>query len=96
MWSQTPQFTLKLQAFDGVEFDVNVHHGVIKALDNSTGRNGSGMVEKIREALVDKRLQDIGDWNTFLRNRIQPWDEKCEFLAEQLEELLPIPKMRGV
>lgn len=93
MWSQTPQFTLSIQPFGGVDVDMNVHHGVIKALDGDGGRDSTQMLEKFRYALMDQKLQDIGNWNAFLRSRIKPWDEKASVLANRLEELLPIPKM---
>jgi len=95
MWSQTPQFTLKLEPFEGADLELNVHHGVIKALDGTCGPDGNQAVEKIRNALVGQKMQEIGNWNMFLRKRIQPWDDKCNSLTKRLEEMLPIPKMRG-
>ena len=73
---------------------MNVHHGVIKAVDWNRVPDGDQLVEKVRNALVDQRMQDIGSWTDFLQSRIQPWDDKYDVLAKQLEELLPIPKLR--
>jgi lipoate-protein ligase A len=94
MWSQTPQFTLKFQPFDGAKLEMNVQHGVIKNLEGYFYSPASYThIEKIRVALIDQKLQDIGDWNVYLRKHIQPWDKECSLIAKQLNELLPIPKM---
>jgi lipoate-protein ligase A len=94
MWAQTPQFTLKFQPFDGAKLEMNVQHGVIKNLEGYFYSPASYThIEKIRVALIDQKLQDIGDWNVYLRKHIQPWDKECSLIAKQLNELLPIPKM---
>jgi lipoate-protein ligase A len=94
MWSQTPQFTLKFQPFNGAKLEMNVQHGVIKNLEGYFYSPASYThIEKIRVALIDQKLQDIGDWNVYLWKHIQPWDKECSLIAKQLNELLPIPKM---
>ncbi|KAF2690707.1 hypothetical protein K458DRAFT_438530 [Lentithecium fluviatile CBS 122367] len=93
MWSQTPQFTLTLQPYAGVDMDINVHHGIIKAINAKGSRYGTDVLDKIRPALVGQRLQDVGDWHTFLRSRIHPWDDGFDILGHHLENLIPIPKL---
>lgn len=94
MWSQTPQFTLTLKSAGGVDIDINVHHGVIKSLEAKGGSQVA--LEKIQATLVEQKLQDIGDWNEFLRSRIEPWDDGFTILADRLEELLPVPRLATI
>jgi lipoate-protein ligase A len=93
MWSQTPQFTLAFQFFGGVDINIDVHHGLIKALHGTGGLDSISMVEKLQDALVNQRLQDIDNWDGFLRSRVKPWNDRCNSLVNRLEELLPIPNM---
>lgn len=93
MWSQTPQFNLLLEAQNDIGIDMNVHHGVIKSLDfDSSSEIPEALREDLRRVLVGQRLQDIREWNSFLKTRLRTWDGRSSIFADRLERLLPIPQ----
>jgi len=91
MWSQTPQFTLTLQPFVGAEIELTLHHGVFKTVDAKGDALPNDILEKLRAALIDHKLSDIRDWDSFLCNCIGPWHDSFKLIASRLDNLLPVP-----
>jgi len=96
MWSQTPQFDLLLDSSSDVGISMNVHHGVIKSLDFLNDLIARKTQEELRHVLVEKKLQDIGEWAPYLQHRLRRWDEPVAKIAKRLEEILPVPKLYNV
>lgn len=90
MWAQTPQFSVKVDVLGDADIDMNVHHGVIKTFEVDP-QHESEIHQELRSALVDQKLQNIGDWTTFLQARVEKWDAQCSAIADRLEELMPVP-----
>lgn len=91
MWSQTPQFTVLLEAPAGSNIEINVHHGVIQTFEAKNGGLSEDLTKEFRTALVGQKLQDIGDWTQFLQSRIEPWHNECGTIADRLDSLIPVP-----
>lgn len=93
MWSQTPQFDVSLDSSDDIGIDMNVHHGIIKSLDFKDSRMSTAVQHDLRSILVQEKLQDIADWESFLQDRLQSWDDQTVQFAQRLEAIMPIPEL---
>ena len=93
MWSQTPQFDLSLDPSDDVGIGMNVHHGIIKSLEFKDSRIAVETQDDLRQVLLQQKLQDIGEWEPFLQDRLKTWDEPLAQLAKRLDTVLPIPEL---
>ncbi|KAF2732426.1 hypothetical protein EJ04DRAFT_336815 [Polyplosphaeria fusca] len=96
IYAQTPQFTLTVPTWEDVDLEMSVHHGVIKSFDLEHSSSLDNAIDEIRSALMGQKLQDIGDWGSFLESNMRNWNEEAAFIAERLEELLPIPTIGKV
>lgn len=94
MWSQTPQFDLSLDTSSDVGVDMNVRHGAVNALTFKDDRIPKELQKVIRSALLNRKLQDVGDWMSFLESELDSWDEPTVLFFQRLNEIMPIPKLQ--
>jgi lipoate-protein ligase A len=93
MWSQTPQFDLLLDTPDDIGITMNVHHGIIKSLELKHSRLSPRTQDELRKALVERKLQDIHEWSTFLCTQLGKLDDRTSGIASRLDELMPVPRL---
>jgi lipoate-protein ligase A len=93
MWSQTPAFSLILDAKDDIGVEIKVHHGVIKSMDFGDSGFSDKTRSALRTAIVGLEMHEIRDWTAFLQKRIRSWDNELVTIASRLDQLLPIPPM---
>ncbi|KAH4955365.1 lipoate-protein ligase A [Parastagonospora nodorum] len=93
MWSQTPQFDLLLDTPDDIGISMNVHHGIIKSLELKHSRLSPRTQDQLRKALVERKLQDIREWSTFLQTQLGKLEDRTSGIASRLDELMPVPRL---
>lgn len=93
MWSQTPQFDLLLDTPDDIGISMNVHHGIIKSLELKHSRLSPRTQDELRKALLERKLQDIREWSTFLHTQLGKLDDRMSSIASRLDELVSVPRL---
>lgn len=93
IFSQTPQFTLKLSTYQDHHLEMTVHHGIIKAFEFRAPGVSTASIENVQSLLLELRLQDIPGWQAYLRQNIRGDDSAIASIANQLDRFLPIPEL---
>lgn len=93
IFSQTPQFTLNVSISPKVQFNMTVHHGIVKSVAVHGPGISTEILGTIRSLLIDRRLQDISSWKSLLGQHIREEGSVLTSISDALDKFLPIPQL---